>query len=100
MNISYPCTIEADDDGFLFVQFLDVEEAFTQGETIEEALFNAEEVLSAMLAYRLAHNQEVPEPSPCPAKGYTLTPKPEVLAVLQLKDARGGNMPARLSNVI
>lgn len=100
MSTNYPYTIEADEDGFLFVQFIDLEEAFTQGETIEEAVFNAEEVLSAMLAYRLENNQEIPEPSPCPNNGYSVSPRPEVQAALLFRKARGNKPLSELANAM
>ena len=37
MKTDYPYTIEADEDGILFVQFIDLDDTFTQGETLEEA---------------------------------------------------------------
>ncbi len=52
MDIRYPATIEQRDTGF-FVQFVDLPDTFTEGITVEEALFNAAEVLSAMLGKRL-----------------------------------------------
>ncbi|SDX92626.1 hypothetical protein SAMN05421755_100270 [Nitrosomonas sp. Nm33] len=44
MNTLYP----AIPPGFA-VQFVDIEEAFTEGETIKECLFNGTEVLSGIL---------------------------------------------------
>ncbi|MDD5271497.1 MAG: type II toxin-antitoxin system HicB family antitoxin [Methylovulum sp.] len=100
MKTHYPYTIEKDADGFLFVQFLDLEEAFTQGETLEEATFNAQEVLSALLAYRLEHHQDIPEASPCPDNAYTVTPRPEVQAALLVKNARGDRPLSELANAM
>ena len=80
MNTEYPYTVEKDEGGCLFVQFIDLEKAFTQGETLEEARFNAAEVLSAMLAYRLTKNQDIPTPSKCPINGFMISPDPEVQA--------------------
>ena len=50
MDIRYPAQIELQKDGSYFVQFIDLHDTFTEGQTLEEALFNAAEVLSAMLA--------------------------------------------------
>lgn len=100
MRTDYPYTVEADEDGFLFVQFIDLEDTFTQGETLEEAAYNASEVLSAMLAYRLEKNQEIPEPSPCPVKGYMASPSPEVQAALLLRKARGNKTLTELANAM
>lgn len=88
MRTDYPYTVETDNDGFLFVQFTDLEDTFTQGETLEEAAYNASEVLSAMLAYRLEHNQEIPNPSAATQNSYRAAPSPEVQAALLLRKAR------------
>ena len=53
MAIRYPATVEAQKDGTDLVLFVDLPDTFTQGQTREEALFSATEVLSAMLAWRL-----------------------------------------------
>jgi antitoxin HicB len=57
MDIRYPATVERQPDGSYFVQFVDLEDTFTEGQTEEEALFNAAEALSAMLAWRLARGE-------------------------------------------
>jgi antitoxin HicB len=97
---NYPYTVEADEDGFLFVQFIDLEDTFTQGETLEEAAYNANEVLSAMLAYKMEKNQEIPEPSSRPVNGYMASPSPEVQAALLLRKARGNKTLTELANAM
>jgi antitoxin HicB len=78
MNVGFPYTVEAEENGVLFVQFIDIEEAFTQGDNLEEAAFNAAEVLSAMLESRLEMNQTIPEPSICPDGGFLAYPEPKI----------------------
>ncbi|HWO99897.1 MAG TPA: hypothetical protein VNL74_04645 [Methylococcus sp.] len=51
------------EDGGFFVQFIDLEEAFTEGETQEQAAFNAQEILTGILAVRLERGEDVPLPS-------------------------------------
>ena len=63
MNFNYHFTIEKDEPNGYLVQFIDIPEAFTCGDTIEECLFNAKEVLDAILESRLDKNDEIPEPS-------------------------------------
>ena len=63
MDIRYPATIEPQEGGY-WVQFVDLPETFTEGATLEEALFNASEVLSAMLGWKLDNGQDIPLPSP------------------------------------
>jgi len=81
MKVSYPYTLEQDDESY-FVQFVDIDEAFTQGDTEESAAFNAAEVLTAVLVYRLEQGQDIPEPSTIQS-GYQLaTPGVEVQSAL------------------
>ena len=63
MEIRYPTTIDEQPDGSFLVTFVDLPDTFTEGKSREEALFNASEVLSAMLAWRLDNGLEVPAPS-------------------------------------
>jgi antitoxin HicB len=63
MNFSYPYTMTPQDEGGFLVQFADFEEAFTEGQTTEECAFNAAEVLTGVIAYRLEHGQTIPDPS-------------------------------------
>ena len=48
MDIRYPATFKPEAGGYV-VQFVDLPDTFTEGDTLEEAQFNAVEVLSAML---------------------------------------------------
>ena len=100
MNVSFPYTVEIDEDGYFLVQFVDIEEAFTQGENMEEAAFNASEVLSAMLESRLEKHQEIPEPSQCPNNGFLTTPNTKIQAALLLRKARGNRSLTELANAL
>jgi antitoxin HicB len=63
MNIRYPAIIKPQKPSGYFVRFPDIKEAITQGETIDECLFNAAEVLSLVLDHRIAEGLPVPKPS-------------------------------------
>ena len=63
MKFAYPYTATPQEPSGFFVQFLDIEEAITQGDTLEVAAFNAAEVLTGVLAYRLDKGQAIPAPS-------------------------------------
>jgi antitoxin HicB len=63
MKIAYPARATKEEDGIFFVAFPDLEEAMTQGKTLDEALFNAAEVLTLVMEHRLEQEQEIPEPS-------------------------------------
>ena len=63
MGARYPATIEKQPDGSFMVSFVDLPNTFTEGETKEEALNNAAEVLSGMLAWHLESATFVPPPT-------------------------------------
>lgn len=89
MDIRYPATIEQQPDCSFLVQFLDLPDTFTEGHTLEEALFNASEVLSAMLAWRLDETREVPAPSQKVAGAHYIAPDAKTQAAMLLRLARG-----------
>lgn len=62
MKYKFPALIIKEEDGFV-VEFPDLEDAFTQGDTWEEAYDNAEDVLSLMLWNREEKNISIPKPS-------------------------------------
>ncbi|ATG90529.1 type II toxin-antitoxin system HicB family antitoxin [Methylomonas koyamae] len=100
MNIAYPYAVSLEEDGVYFVQFRDLEEAFTQGASLEEAAFNAAEVLTGILAYRLDHNQEIPAPSAAQPGERLATPGVEVQSALLLRQARAGRSLSDLANAM
>lgn len=62
MKLEYPYTLEPQETGGFVVQFLDIEEAFTEGATPEECAFNAAEVLTGILEQRLEDGVDLPLP--------------------------------------
>jgi antitoxin HicB len=67
------------------VQFLDFSEAFTEGNTLEEAHFNAVEVLSLTLEGRIDDGFNVPKPSiPTGNDTYCATPEADIQIALQI----------------
>ena len=89
MDLRYPATVESQKDGSFFVQFVDLPDTFTEGQTKEEALFNAAEVLSAMLAWRLDESKEVPAPSRKVRGAHYIAPDAKTQAAMLLRLARG-----------
>jgi antitoxin HicB len=87
MNTAYPYTLEPQDGGGFIVQFLDFEEAFTEGATVEEAAFNAAEVLSLVIEQRLADGQAIPWPSPAEGRPIA-SPQARAQIALLLRKAR------------
>lgn len=77
-EIQYPARITQEGNDYL-IQFVDLHEAHTHGKTLEEALYNASEVLSLCLAGRIEEEQVLPEPLSVPRKhGYLVSPAAEV----------------------
>lgn len=91
MNLAYPYTTTHQDSGGLFVQFVDIEEAFTEGETEEDAAFNAAEVLTGILSYRIEKGHEIPAPSHSDVL-HVAFPSASVQSAILLRMARG-NLP-------
>ncbi len=89
MDIRYPATVQAQQDGTYLVEFVDLPDTFTEGHTKEEALFNATEVLSAMLAWRLDEAKDVPAPSQKIKGAYYIAPDAKTQAAMLLRLARG-----------
>ncbi len=87
MKIEYPYTVEQQEDGSSLVQFIDFEEAFTEGYTPEEVVFNAAEVLTGIIAHRFDKGQEIPAPSLVENAAY-IAPRTAVQSALLLHLAR------------
>lgn len=79
IELSYGAKIVPDDDGYL-VTFRDIENAFTYAETLDEAIFNAQEVLDLMLLDRLEKDEDIPVPSKLKNGEVVITASPEVVA--------------------
>lgn len=79
IDLTYGAQIKPDGEGFLVI-FRDIENAFTEGSTYEEAVFNAQEVLDLMLLDRLEKDDEIPLPSPFQKDEVAISASPEVTA--------------------
>jgi len=87
MKLEYPYTLDAQKGGGFLVQFVDFEEAFTEGDTEDEAAFNAVEVLSLVLEQRMDDGKTIPSPSA--RKGRRLAcPQASVQVALLMRHAR------------
>ena len=99
MNIAYPYTLEPQPEGGFLVQFADLEEAFTEGETEEQAAFNAAKVLTAVLAQRLDDGDAIPLPSAAQGRPIAVPDAP-VQAALLLHFARQGHTLSELARAM
>jgi antitoxin HicB len=99
MNFEYPFKIEPGEKHGYIAQFVDIEEAFTFGDTIEECIFNAGEVLGAMLECRLESEDEIPLPSTGNHK-YRVAPSAAIQAALLIRVNRQGKTLADLARAL
>lgn len=100
MKIAYQCIIEKQEDGKFFVTFPDFEEAVTEGDSLTEALFNAEEVLTLTLDGRMEEGMDVPMPvvgKPNFESSYVIYPSPRVQAALLVRFIRSEKSLAELA---
>lgn len=100
MEIRYPAILEPQEPSGFLVRFPDMEDTFTEGETEEEALFNASEVLTGMLGYRLDHDQPIPEPSREVPGGHLVAPDAKTQAALLVRWTRGERTVAGLARAL
>lgn len=82
MDIRYPARIEPQEPSGFLVTFPDLPDTFTEGESLDEALFNAAEVLTAMLGWKLDNDQPIPDPSPMEEGQHPIAPDARTQAAL------------------
>lgn len=100
MDIRYPATVERQTDGSYLVKFVDLDDTFTEGKTKDEALFNAAEVLSGMLAWRLDEGKDVPPPSRKIKGAYYIAPDAKTQAAMLLRLARAERSLSELARAL
>jgi antitoxin HicB len=103
MNVQYPAIFKLDkEDKRYTVQFIDLEEAITEGETLEEAYFNATEVLTLTLDARMDEKMPIPKPSKSlKAKGAKLiAPSARTQTALLMRWSKGDHTFAEIARVL
>ncbi|MCW5618248.1 MAG: type II toxin-antitoxin system HicB family antitoxin [Nitrosomonas sp.] len=100
MNTLYPAIFEPQEPSGFCVQFVDIEEAFTEGATIEECLFNAAEVLTGILEVYLDEGREVPRPSENVAGAYYIAPDARIQSAILIRWARGDRSLADIARAL
>ncbi len=86
-SLVYPAKISPNGDGFV-VTFRDLENVFTEGDTFEEALFNAQEVLDILLKDMTQDKMNISPPSPCNKDEVPITVSPEIAVPILLHKLR------------
>ncbi|MEK6750552.1 MAG: type II toxin-antitoxin system HicB family antitoxin [Pseudomonadota bacterium] len=87
MEIRYPAKFKREENS-IFVEFPDLPDTFTEGKTEEEALFNAAEVLTAMLNWRLDNDKPIPPPTAKLTNAYYVAPDAKTQAALLVRYTR------------
>ena len=100
MQIRYPATIEHQEDGGFLVQFVDFDNIFTEGDTLEEAQFNAAEVLSGMLGWMMDKDKEIPAPSQRVKDAHYIAPDAKTQAALLLLRMKTMKKPAHPGEIL
>jgi len=100
MNVLYPATFKYDkSEKRYIVQFLDLPEAITEGETLEEALFNASEVLTLTLEGRIDEGMKIPMPSHS-RNARLVAPNARTQAALLMRLAKGEHTTAEIARAL
>ena len=71
-NFTYPANVKPDEDGFFLVTFPDISFAATDGESLKEALAEAEDCLEEAIAVCISDGLTIPEPSPVKKDQYAI----------------------------
>ena len=96
MKIWYPCKIQKDNDEKFLVTFPDFPETLTEGDTEEEAFFNASEALTLTLEGWAEEGTVIPYP-PQVGSGFMVYPSSRVQAALLIRFSRKGRKKADLA---
>jgi len=100
VKVAYRCHISKQEGGGLLVTFPELKEAMTEGNTLEEALFNAKEVLTLTLEGRLDEGQNIPVPLDdveILPPYYVVFPSPKTQAALLVRLIRSKKSLAELA---
>lgn len=87
MSLVYAAKIVPDGNGFV-ATFRDFDNIFSEGDTMEEALFNAHKVLDILLLDMLKDGLEISDPTPCHKNEIPVAVSPEVAVPILLHKLR------------
>ena len=98
-DFAYPARIVKHKHGAYEVQFIDLDEAFTEGDTLEKALDYASEVLSGIILTRLDLGKDIPKPSKSvkARNVYYVFPDGATQSALLIREAFGGQNVAKIA---
>ena len=87
MKYSYPFNLIPAEEGGYIIQFIDLPEAYSEGNTIDECFYMATDVLNLSLECRLENDEPIPEPSEVDTK-YKVMPSVTIQAALAIRNAK------------
>ncbi len=100
MKVLFPALFEYNkSDRRYTVHFPDLPEAITEGETLDEALFNAAEVLTLTLEGRVDEGIEIPKPSHHKT-AKLIAPNARTQAALLIRWAKGNHTTAEIARAL
>jgi antitoxin HicB len=82
--LAWPVSLQPAEEGGFVVNFPDFPEGWSQGETHEDALLQAADLLETMVANYMAEGWDLPDPSPGAAGGAVVALAPLVAAKAEL----------------
>ncbi len=101
MKIEYSALFAPQKEGGFTVTFPDIPEAITEGDTLEEAMFNAQEVLTGCLEQRIEDGEQVPTPTGRHGKNHRLvSPSAAVQAAILVRFSKEGKSLADLARAL
>ncbi|WP_297324978.1 type II toxin-antitoxin system HicB family antitoxin [Nitrosomonas sp.] len=100
MNTLYPAIFEPQEPSGFFVHFIDIPEAITQGETVDECLFNGSEALSLVLEEYLDSGRDVPLPTTNCQNAHYIAPDAKIQSALLVRWARGDRSLAEIARAL
>jgi antitoxin HicB len=101
MNLLYPASFEPQPGGGFSVLFPDVPEAITEGDSFDEAMLHAQEVVSLCLRGRIEDGQPIPLPTRAEGKAiHFVAPDAQAQSAALLRLARAGRPLSELARAL
>ena len=100
MNIRYPFRITPQEPSGFLVKCLDMENVFTEGDTLEECLFNASEVLTVMLDLYIDEGRDIPEPTQGINDAHYVAPDAKTQAAVLVRLSRGDRSMSEVARAL
>lgn len=98
-TVRYAAVLDPQPGGGYTVTFPDIPEAITEGDTLEQALFNAAEALTLALEARLADGQTIPAATAVTG-GHWIEPSACVQAAILIERARASRPLSELARAM